>query len=306
MTRSTKLISAHRYCQHLAKSHYENFPVASIILPKHIQQSVFVIYAFARTADDIADEGSATKADRMQALLEYEKQLNNIEQGADLSQPPLFIALSDVVYSQHLPIQLFHDLLSAFKQDISQGRYQSDDDILDYCRRSANPIGRLLLHLGGEKSMQQLQQSDALCTALQLINFYQDVKQDLYENNRLYLSLKSLALVGITEHNIDITNTSKIAPLLRERYLFTNSLLMSAINLGAEINGRMGWEIRTITLAGLLTLKKLSLQNNNNLTSRPRLTKYNILMVASLSFFTPVYRHTFLYIIKHIIKLNQL
>lgn len=306
MTRSTKLISAHRYCQHLAKSHYENFPVASIILPKHIQQSVFVIYAFARTADDIADEGSATMADRMQALLEYEKQLNNIEQGADLNQPPLFIALSDVIYSQQLPIQLFHDLLTAFKQDISQGRYQSDDDILDYCRRSANPIGRLLLHLGGEKSMQQLQQSDALCTALQLINFYQDVKQDLYENNRLYLSLKSLALVGITEHNIDITNTSKIAPLLRERYLFTNSLLMSAINLGAEINGRMGWEIRTITLAGLLTLKKLSLQNNNNLTSRPRLTKYNILMVASLSFFTPVYRHTFLYIIKHIIKLNQL
>ena len=306
MTRSTKLISAHRYCQHLAKSHYENFPVASIILPKHIQQSVFVIYAFARTADDIADEGSATNADRMQALLEYEKQLNNIEQGTDLSQPPLFIALSDVVYSQQLPIQLFHDLLTAFKQDISQGRYQSDDDILDYCRRSANPIGRLLLHLGGEKSMQQLQQSDALCTALQLINFYQDVKQDLYENNRLYLSLKSLALVGITEHNIDITNTSKIAPLLRERYLFTNSLLMSAINLGAEINGRMGWEIRTITLAGLLTLKKLSLQNNNNLTSRPRLTKYNILMVASLSFLTPVYRHTCLYIIKHIIKLNQL
>ena len=306
MTRSTKLISAHRYCQHLAKSHYENFPVASIILPKHIQQSVFVIYAFARTADDIADEGSATMADRMQALLEYEKQLNNIEQGADLSQPPLFIALSDVVYSQQLPIQLFHDLLTAFKQDISQGRYQSDDDILDYCRRSANPIGRLLLHLGGEKSMQQLQQSDALCTALQLINFYQDVKQDLYENNRLYLSLKSLALVGITEHNLDITNTSKIAPLLRERYLFTNSLLMSAINLGAEINGRMGWEIRTITLAGLLTLKKLSLQNNNNLTSRPRLTKYNILMVASLSFLTPVYRHTCLYIIKHIIKLNQL
>ena len=306
MTRSTKLISAHRYCQHLAKSHYENFPVASIILPKHIQQSVFVIYAFARTADDIADEGSATKADRMQALLEYEKQLNNIEQGADLSQPPLFIALSDVVYSQQLPIHLFHDLLTAFKQDISQGRYQSDDDILDYCRRSANPIGRLLLHLGGEKSMQQLQQSDALCTALQLINFYQDVKQDLYENNRLYLSLKSLALVGITEHNLDITNTSKIAPLLRERYLFTNSLLMSAINLGAEINGRMGWEIRTITLAGLLTLKKLSLQNNNNLTSRPRLTKYNILMVASLSFLTPVYRHTCLYIIKHIIKLNQL
>jgi len=306
MTRSTKLISAHRYCQHLAKSHYENFPVASIILPKYLQQSIFVIYAFARTADDIADEGSATMADRMQALLEYEKQLNNIEQGADLSQPPLFIALSDVIYSQQLPIQLFHDLLTAFKQDISQGRYQSDDDILDYCRRSANPIGRLLLHLGGEKSMQQLQQSDALCTALQLINFYQDVKQDLYENNRLYLSLKSLALVGITEHNIDITNTSKIAPLLRERYLFTNSLLMSAINLGAEINGRMGWEIRTITLAGLLTLKKLSLQNNNNLTSRPRLTKYNILMVASLSFFTPVYRHTFLYIIKHIIKLNQL
>ena len=306
MTRSTKLISAHRYCQHLAKSHYENFPVASIILPKYLQQSIFVIYAFARTADDIADEGSATNADRMQALLEYEKQLNNIEQGADLNQPPLFIALSDVIYSQQLPIQLFHDLLTAFKQDISQGRYQSDDDILDYCRRSANPIGRLLLHLGGEKSMQQLQQSDALCTALQLINFYQDVKQDFYENNRLYLSLKSLALIGITEDNLDITNTSKIAPLLRERYLFTNSLLMSAINLGAEINGRMGWEIRTITLAGLLTLKKLSLQNNNNLTSRPRLTKYNILMVASLSFLTPVYRHTFLYIIKHIIKLNQL
>ena len=150
MTRSTKLISAHRYCHHLAKSHYENFPVASIILPKHIQQSVFVIYAFARTADDIADEGSATKADRMQALLEYEKQLNNIEQGADLSQPPLFIALSDVVYSQQLPIQLFHDLLTAFKQDISQGRYQSDDDILDYLSKNNKVRPKIVVGFSAE------------------------------------------------------------------------------------------------------------------------------------------------------------
>ncbi len=306
MTRSTELILAHRYCQHLAKSHYENFPVASILLPKHIQKTIFVIYAFARTADDIADEGSATIAERTQALLEYEKQLNDIAQGADLSQSPIFTALFDVIHNHQLPIQLFYDLLSAFKQDISQGRYQTDDDILDYCRHSANPIGRLFLHLGGEKSKHQLKQSDALCTALQLINFYQDIQQDLYENNRLYLSLKSLSHLGITEHNLDITNTTKIAPLLRERYLFTNSLLMSAINLGVEINGRMGWEIRTITLAGLFTLKKLSLQNNNNLTSRPRLTKPIMLTVASLSFLTPIYRKTCLSMIKNMLKLNQL
>ena len=306
MTSSTELISAHRYCQHLAKSHYENFPVASILLPNHIQQPIFVIYAFARTADDIADEGSATNADRMQALVEYEEQLNDIEQGADASQSPIFIALSDVIYSHQLPIQLFHDLLTAFKQDISQGRYQTDDDILDYCHHSANPIGRLLLHLGGEKSIKQLQESDALCTALQLINFYQDLRQDLYENNRLYLSLKRLSRLGVTEHNIDVNNTTKIAPLLRERYIFTNHLLMSAITLGTEINGRIGWEIRTITLAGLFTLKKLSLQNNDNLSSRPRLTKYIMLVVISLSFVTPIYRHSCLYMIKNIIKLNQL
>ena len=306
MTRSTELILAHGYCQHLAKSHYENFPVASILLPKHLQQPIFVVYAFARTADDIADEGIATNAERMQALVEYEEQLNDIEQGSEVTQSPIFMALSDVVYSHQLPIQLFHDLLTAFKQDISQGRYQTDGDILVYCRRSANPIGRILLHLAGERSMQQIKESDALCTGLQLINFYQDIKQDLYENNRLYLSLESLSRLGITEHNLDVTNTTKIAPLLRERYLFINHLLMSAINLGAEVNGRMGWEIRTITLAGLFTLKKLSLQNNDNLSSRPRLTKYIILKVASLSFLTPIYRQVCLSMIKRIIKLNQL
>ena len=163
---SVELNSAYEYCQRLARHHYENFPVASLLLPKRLRQPISVIYAFARTADDIADEGDASDQQRLQALTDYQQQLVAIEQGLYQGQSPVFIALNDVIARYQLPIQLFYDLLSAFTQDVSQQRYQTDADILDYCRRSANPVGRLLLHLDSETSQQQLEQSDAICTPI--------------------------------------------------------------------------------------------------------------------------------------------
>jgi squalene synthase HpnC len=301
---SVELNSAYEYCQRLARHHYENFPVASLLLPKRLRQPISVIYAFARTADDIADEGDASDQQRLQALADYQQQLIAIEQGHYQGQSPVFIALNDVIARYQLPIQLFYDLLSAFTQDVSQQRYQTDADILDYCRRSANPVGRLLLHLGSETSQQQLEQSDAICTALQLINFYQDIKQDLLENDRLYLPLDDLIQAGLTEYDLNVPNTTRMASIFREKYLFIHTLLLKNLSLGESVGGRLGWEIRTIILAGLMTLKKLSAQKNDHLTARPRLSKLLLFSAASAALWPPVYRQSCQVMLKQVIKYN--
>jgi squalene synthase HpnC len=304
MISSSELNSAYGYCQRLARRHYENFPVASLLLPKRLRQPISVIYAFARTADDIADEGDANNQQRLQALADYQQQLAAIEQGSYQGQSPVFIALNDVIARYQLPLQLFYDLLSAFTQDVSQQRYQTDDEVLDYCRRSANPIGRLLLHLGDETSQQQLEQSDAVCTALQLINFYQDLKQDLLENDRLYLPLGDLTQAGLTEYDLKTENTLEIAPIFRKKYLSVHNLLVENTHLGESVNGRLGWEIRTITLAGLFTLKKLSAQNDHNLVSRPRLSKWLLFSLTCAALWSPFYRQTCQVTLKQILKYN--
>jgi squalene synthase HpnC len=304
MINSIELNSAYDYCQQLAQSHYENFPVASLLLPKRLRQPISVIYAFARTADDIADEGNASDQQRLQALTDYQQQLAAIEQGRYQGQSPIFIALNDVIAHYQLPIQLFYDLLSAFSQDVSQQRYQTDAEVLDYCRRSANPVGRLLLHLGDETSQRQLEQSDAICTALQLINFYQDIKQDLLENDRLYLPLDDLSQAGFTEYDLNNQNTTKMAAIFREKYLSVHDLLLNNTQLGESVRGRLGWEIRTITLAGLMTLKKLSAQQNDNLTARPRLSKWRLFSAASTALWPPLYRQSCQLMLKQIAKYN--
>lgn len=301
---SSELKSAYEYCQRLARLHYENFPVASLLLPKRLRQPIYVIYAFARTADDIADEGDANDQQRLQALACYKQQLTSIEQGHYQGQSLIFIALNDVIARYHLPIQLFYDLLSAFTQDVSQRRYQTDAGILDYCRRSANPIGRLLLHLDNETSQQHLEQSDAICTALQLINFYQDIKQDLLENDRLYLPLDYLTQAGLTEYDINDHDTTRMAAIFREKYLFVHTLLHENAQLGESVGGRLGWEIRTITIAGLMTLKKLSAQKDDNLTARPRLSKWLLFSAASAALWLPLYRRSCQVMLKQVTRYN--
>ncbi|MFT7234494.1 MAG: squalene synthase HpnC [Methylophagaceae bacterium] len=290
MTRQANLNAAYHYCQQLAQSHYENFPVASFLLPAHLRQAISVIYAFARTADDIADEGDADTQQRLDELAYYEHQLSLIEQQHYQEDAPIFVALNDVIKRYHLPIVLFRDLLSAFSQDLLQKRYPDDAAIDDYCRRSANPIGRLLLHLNGKPNELDLIQSDALCTALQLINFYQDIQQDLLRRDRIYIPQQDFENLGITETALFEVDSTKVAPILREKYRKIHTLLSEGFLVGFHLHGRFGWEIRTITLAGILTLKQLSSQKNQALYSRPRLTRYQLLGQSGLALSPSLYR----------------
>ena len=178
MTTDSQRQDAYRYCRQLAQSHYENFPVASLLLPKALRQPISVIYAFARNADDIADEGHYSASHRLAQLDHYEQQLIAASQQAYHGDDPVFIALQDVMRRFQLPSQLFSDLLTAFRQDVEKDHYQNYTDLLNYCQYSANPVGRLLLHLNDQAQPYWLQQSDAICTALQLINIYQDIQQD--------------------------------------------------------------------------------------------------------------------------------
>lgn len=283
MTQILSVDSAYSHCLKLAQSHYENFPVASILLPKYLRKPIAAIYAFARTADDYADEGDLPAAMRIQQLDQLSAQLKQIQTSSYSGNDPIFIALQDTVQHFKLPVQLLEDLLIAFRQDVNQNRYQSFDELLNYCRYSANPVGRLVLYLAGEPSSQQLAQSDAVCTALQLINFYQDIVQDLTEQNRLYLPLQELSEHDLTEQDILKPDTRQLAPVLRSLYQRTANIMVNGVPLGTTIPGRLGWEIRAMTLGGVTTLAKLQNQPDHQLLNRPRLSRitlFGVLMDA--------------------------
>ncbi|WP_273148827.1 squalene synthase HpnC [Methylophaga thiooxydans] len=273
MITKSELDNAYRFCQQLAQSHYENFPVASLLLPKRLRKPVSVIYAFSRTADDFADEGSESESTRLEQLEQYSTALKQISADNYQCNAPIFIALQDVIQQHQLPIGLFEDLLSAFKQDVVKSRYANFDEILDYCRFSANPVGRLLLYLNGSPSQQQLQQSDAICSALQLINFYQDIVQDYTEQDRIYIPQNELAATGLKESDLIQPDSEKIAPLIRSLYQRTADMMQAGYPLGASLTGRLGWEVRAMTLGGIQTLALLRQQSDRSLLTRPRLKK---------------------------------
>lgn len=277
--KQTKLQKAYQFCQNMAQSHYENFPVASVLLPSKLRLPISVIYAFARTADDFADEGSASQETRLEQLDSYSKALSEIKNQGYSGNDPIFIALEDVIDKHDLPILLFNDLLSAFKQDVVKNRYANFEEVLDYCTRSANPVGRLLLYLNGEPSEQQLEQSDAICTALQLINFYQDIIQDYTEQDRIYIPEDEMIDAQIQENDLLEANTQYLAPIFKSLYQRTKDLMKVGFLLGISVKGRLGWEIRAMTLGGISTLNMLSEQDANHLLSRPRLDKKQLMFI---------------------------
>ena len=284
-TNTPQLEQAYDYCQKLAQSHYENFPVASILLPKRLRKPISVIYAFARTADDFADEGDASQTERLQQLDSYSQAIQHINNNHYQGSDPIFMALADVIKQHQLPIKLFDDLLSAFKQDVVKSRYANFDEVLDYCTRSANPVGRLLLHLVGQTSEQQLTQSDNVCTALQLINFYQDIEQDYTESDRIYIPQDELAKAGLKEQDLINPDSQKIAPLIRSLYQRTDRIMADGCELGVHLSGRMGWEVRAMTLGGVFTLDRLMGQDDDGLLNRPRLGRFTFLKILVVSFF---------------------
>lgn len=257
----------------MAVDHYENFPVASLLLPAALREPVAAIYAFARNADDFADEGDVPSAKRMALLTEYREELNAIA----LNQPTqhaVFIRLRPVIKSYQLPLELFHELLDAFMQDIDQDRYLNFAELMAYCRRSANPVGRLMLELFGAATEDNMRRSDAICSALQLINHWQDVGIDIEKGarGRIYLPQDDMAHFNVSETAIrQRTATDSFRALLDFQVRRARALMHEGAPLGWSLPGRMGLEIRAIVAGGLRILDKIEATNFDVFNQRPRL-----------------------------------
>ncbi|MFZ1900215.1 MAG: squalene synthase HpnC [Azonexus sp.] len=262
--------------------HYENFPVASFLVPAPLRRPIELIYRFARSADDIADEGDASAEERLAGLAAYQAELDRIETGT-APQTPLFVALAEVIRQHALPIQLFRDLLDAFAQDVVRKRYADYPELLDYCRRSANPVGRLVLHLFGRTEPEHLAQSDCICTALQLINFWQDVAVD-WQKNRVYIPQSDLPRFRVAEADIAAGRWSaNWAALMDFQIDRTRELMQQGAPLVHALPGRLGWEIRLTIQGGLRILERIRRVRGDVFQRRPKLGKWDWLVLAGRS-----------------------
>lgn len=250
--------------------HYENFPVASVLLPGHLRRPVSIIYAFARSADDFADEGDLSCEERLALLDAYRQQLDGIAAGHP-PETPLFADIAEIVAAHRLPLQPFYDLLDAFSQDVTKNRYASFAELMEYCRRSANPVGELLLHLYGAASPRNLAYSNAICSSLQLINFLQDIVVDVKEKNRIYLPLDEMARYGIRESTLASgMKFGRWDDFMQFQIERARKLLHSGTPLCRILPGRIALELRTIVLGGETILRKLH-KNPDVFAERPEL-----------------------------------
>jgi squalene synthase HpnC len=262
--------------------HYENFPVASLLCPPRLRPAVKAIYHFARTADDLADEGQASAPERLAELDQFEADLAACALAQTPSSgrwPAVFDALAPVLREWDLPLELLRDLLSAFKQDVTQSRYANQAQLLDYCRRSANPIGRLLLHLYHIRDETSLQQSDDICTALQLINFWQDLSVDL-PRGRLYLPADLLARHGLSADQLLQPQPPAAAGALIDSALdWAEHLMLRGAPLARQVPGRAGWELRLVVQGGLRIAQRVRHLGPRVLQQRPKLGRRDVALM---------------------------
>jgi squalene synthase HpnC len=264
--------------------HYENFPVASLFMPRRLRQPVRAIYAFARAADDFADEGDAAPDVRLAQLDDFRQKLHALERGEDLDDP-IFTPLATAIRRHDLPYPLFHALLDAFSQDVTKTRYAHFGEVMDYCKRSANPIGRLLLKLYGDNDPRHQALSDGICSALQIINFLQDIQID-YAKGRLYLTQDEMSKFGITEAQIAEGRVDALWQLfMKPQIERAHRMLAAGSPLGLALKGRIGFEMRLIILGGERILIKLSEARGDVFNHRPTLDwKDWLLMLKSALF----------------------
>jgi len=253
--------------------HYENFPVASWLCPPALRPPIVAIYRFARTADDIADEGDATSAERVADLDAYRADLLAIAAGRSPSPRwrDVFVPLGRAIAEHRLPLPLLGELLDAFRQDALQTRYADRAELLDYCRRSANPIGRLLLHLYGVADARSLAQSDAICSALQLANFWQDLGVDA-GRGRLYVPAADASRHGVTADELLARRDSAgVHALVGELVAWARALMLAGAQLPNTVGGRAGWELRLVVQGGLRVLERIDRVGGATLLRRPAL-----------------------------------
>ena len=265
---------AYTACARQARDHYENFPVASLLLPRRLRRPITAIYAFARSADDMADEGDVTDAIRLALLDNYRRHLDDIQRGVP-TDAMLFVALAHTIRTHALPLQPFYDLLAAFRQDVIKKRYADFSEVLDYCRLSANPVGRLLLPLFGHASDANLELADDVCTGLQLTNFLQDVQAD-YSRGRIYLAQDAMRDHGVTEDHLRLRRyDGRWQSLVAHEIERARTYLVRGAGLGIHLPGRMGLEIRLTINGGLTILDKLQLGNLSGFIGGARLTPWD-------------------------------
>lgn len=254
--------------------HYENFPVASILCPPRLRPPIRAIYHFARTADDLADEGDAEASTRLADLAAYRQALDRASQGGALSPrwQGVFVPLRQQLQTFALPLVLLHDLLDAFEQDVRNPHYPDRRALLDYCRRSANPIGRLLLHLYGIDEPRALARSDAICTALQLINFWQDLSVD-GPRGRHYVPVSDALAHGVEAKDLAACRDSPAARrLVRGLLDWATTLMLEGAPLCRQVPGRAGWELSLVVAGGLRIAERIRRMDHATLLQRPVLT----------------------------------
>jgi squalene synthase HpnC len=271
-----ELAGAYHYCEELARAHYENFPVASRLLPARMRPHVAAIYAFARIADDMADEGARPARARLADLDDWGRRLETALGPEPLPREAhgdVFLALRESIRACRLPPQLFRDLLSAFRQDVTTTHYETWDAVLDYCRRSANPVGRLVLRVAGYDDRGLDAASDAVCTALQLANFWQDLAID-WQKGRLYVPASIWQAAGARPGDLDARRiTSAWRTALADVTARTRALFAAGRPVCDGVDGRLRYELRATWLGGTTILDKLEAAGFDVFTRRPRLTK---------------------------------
>lgn len=272
---------AYAHCEALARAHYENFPVASRLLPAAMRPHVAAIYAFARTADDFADEPGRPPEARLRLLDDWGARLRASLAAAPAPGDPIFVALRDTMERCALPVELFEDLLSAFRQDVTVHRYETWQDVLDYCRRSANPVGRLVLRVAGVRRDDADRMSDAVCTALQLANFWQDFGVD-WRNGRLYLPAEAWRLHGASEMDLG-TGAMTLAwrAAMRDAVSRTRQLFADGRPVTDAVSGRLRWELRATWLGGMRILDRIEALEYDTLHRRPKLTAVDAIAIVA-------------------------
>lgn len=296
------LQEAYDHCSYLARHHYENFPVGRLV-PKEVRPHVHAVYAFARSADDIADEGyldprhsagavepasAPSEAERLDAMHGFQEDLEACLEGRSVRPEHewIFLPLADTIEKYELPPSLFRDLLSAFEQDIVKRRYETFDEVLEYCTRSANPIGRLvlLLHRCRDEALHRL--SDSICTGLQLANFWQDVSVDLGKD-RIYIPQSDLARNGVSESELfNGIATPAFIGCMQDIVERAWTFFRNGRDLPRYLEFPLSWEIRMTWLGGTTILKMIEQQGFNTLDRRPKLKKTRLARLALHALFT--------------------
>jgi hydroxysqualene synthase len=276
--------AAYKFCQDLAASHYENFPVASRLLPRKLRKHVAALYGFARIADDFADEPEYAGV-RRERLLEWRRMLADV--GSKPATHPVFAALGQTLRELDLPKQPFDDLLSAFLQDTEKARYATWAEVLDYCRRSANPVGRIVLMIHGYRSEELFRYSDAVCTALQLANFWQDISVDL-KKDRIYIPEEDFRSFGYSEADLRMgVVNERFVNLMKHEVSRTRALFEEGRPLPAKLTWPLSFEITLTWRGGREILRKVRKQGFDTLTSRPALSKWDWIPLVFRSFGAP-------------------